>query len=166
MIPDSRIFDIAQACLDAVVAHYLTEAVDLPDRQYVSNGLPAFDCEQITVHVENTFGITGTPLGENPTDQYRDAGHAMRAGVFAITIIRCVPMLDDDGNAPTVAREVTASQAIYADAVLVLNALIVAEGNGDLPGCGAIVFRSWTNENPQGGYGGGTLRVSISLAGL
>lgn len=166
MIPESRIFDIAQACLDAVVAHYITEGVVLPDRQYVSNGLPAFDCEQVTVHVPETFGITGTPLGENPSDQYRDAGHAMRAGIFAVTIVRCVPTIDDNGQPPAVALEVTASQVIYADAVLSLNALIVAEGAGDLPGCGSVVFRSWTNENPQGGFGGGTLRVAISLAGL
>lgn len=166
MIPADRIYALATACLDAVVAHYITEGVELPERRYVANGLPAFDCEQVTVFVENTVGITGTPTVENPTEWFRDAGHAMRAGIFAVSIIRCVPTMDDEGNPPPVAEENESSQLIYADTVLVLNALIAAEEAGDLPGGGSVVFRGWTNENAQGGLGGGTLRASISLAGI
>lgn len=166
MIPASRIFDIADACLDAVVAHYAEKAVELPERRYVANGLPAFDCEQVTVFCESTSGISGSPAIEVATEQFRDAGHAMRLGVFAVSIIRCVPTLDDEGDPPTVADENESSALIYGDAVLVLNALIAAEEAGQLPEHGSIVFRGWTNENAQGGLGGGTLRAAISLAGL
>lgn len=166
MIPGDRIYALALACLDAVIAHYITEGVELPERRYVANGLPAFDCEQVTVFCENTVGITGTPTAENPTEWFHDAGHAMRAGIFAVSIIRCVPVLDDDGDPPPVAEENTSAALIYGDAVRVLNALIAAEAAGDLPGGGSVVFRGWTNENAQGGVGGGTLRAAISLAGI
>lgn len=166
MIPADRIKAIADAMLAAIVFHYIEEGVDLPARQYVANGLPAFDCEQVTVFCENTVGIQGSPLAEFPSEQFRDAGHAMRAGIFAVTIIRCVPMLDDDGDPPAVEAEDESAALIYGDAVRALNALIGAEERGDLPGCGSVVFQRWTNENAQGGLGGGTLRVAISLAGL
>lgn len=166
MIPAGRVKAIADALLTAVVAHYAEEGVELPERRYVANGLPAFDCEQVTVFCENTVGITGTPLGENPTEWLRDAGHAMRAGIFAVSIIRCVPTLDDEGDPPSVEAEDESAALIYADAVRVLNALVAAEVAGELPEHGSIVFRGWTNENAQGGLGGGTLRASISLAGL
>lgn len=164
MIPASRIFAIADACLDAVVAHYIAAGVSLPARQYVANGLPSFDCEQITVFVENTYGIQGSPLAENPAAQLRDAGHAMRAAVFAITIVRCVPVLDDEGDPPSPADESASAAEIYADATLCLNALVAAEVAGGLPGCGSVAFLQWRNENAQGGLGGGTLRVAVSLS--
>lgn len=166
MIPADRIKAVCDALLDAVVAYYAEQNVTLPDRRYVANGLPAIDCEQLTVFCESTVGITGTPLGENPTEWFRDAGHAMRAGIFAVTLNRCVPVLDDDGDPPPVTDEDTSSAEIYGDAVMVLNALIAAEEAGQLPEHGSIVFRGWTNDNAEGGIGGGTLRVSISLAGL
>lgn len=171
MIPSTRIFEIAEACLAAVVAHYTTEGADLPARQYVANGLPAFDVtedgecdEQVTVFCEATYGIQGSPLIENPEAKLADLGHAMRAGVFAITIVRCVPTLSDELAIPTVEAENESAAVIYEDAVLMLNALIVAERAGALPGCGSVAFLRWQNENAQGGVGGGTLRVAISLS--
>lgn len=170
MIPADRIFDIATACLEAVEAHYGSEGYDLPARRYVANGLPAFDLtedqecdEQVTVFCESTYGIQGSPLIEDPREQLADAGHAMRAGIFAITVVRCVPTIDDSTAIPTVAEENASSQEIYADAVLTLNALVAAQRAGELPGCGSITFLRWTNENAQGGVGAGTLRVAIAL---
>lgn len=173
MIPPSRLFDIAQACLDAVVAHYASEGYDLPSRQYVANGLPAFDAtedgdcdEQVTVYVESTYGIAASPLIEAPEPLLPEAGHALRAGVFVITIVRCVPTIEEHGHGtiPTPADETASAQQIYEDAVLTLNALIAAERAGELPGCGSVVFLRWQNENAQGGVGGGSLRVAISLS--
>lgn len=171
MIPTGRLYDVAEACKTAVVAYYTAQAETLPDRRYVANGLPAFDLtdegdcdEQFTVFVENTYGISGPPLLEDPNAQLGDAGHAMRAATVALTIVRCVPTIDDSGSIPTVAEEEASAEQIYADAVLMLNALIVAERAGDLAGCGSVTFLRWTNENAQGGVGGGTLRVAISLS--
>ncbi len=173
-IPASRIFDIAAACLQAVVDHYATEGADLPARQYVANGLPAFDMteggecdEQVTVFVESTYGIGGDPIIEDPRHQFPDLSHAMRAGVFAVTIVRCVPMIDDSSGNPVIPspeEETESAALIYEDAVLMLNALVEAERAGELPGCGSVSFMRWTNENAQGGVGGGTLRVAISLS--
>ena len=173
MIPADRIYAIAEALLAAVEAHYLdpTIAADLPGRRYVANGLPAFDAtddgecdEQLTVFCETTYGIQGSPLLENPEARLADLGHAMRAAVFAVTIVRCVPTLSDQGTLPTVEAENESSSLIYEDAVLMLNALLVAERAGDLPGCGSVAFLRWQNENAQGGVGGGTLRVVVSLS--
>lgn len=166
MIPPDRIYAIADACLDAVVAHYATLGTELPARQYVANGTPAYDCEQLTVNVESTAPITGSPLNEIASDLIRDAGHAMRSGLYAVTILRCIPTLDDEGDPPPVTDEAASSALIYADAVNVLNALIAAEIAGEIPGHGSVVFRGWQSVEPQGGLGGGILRVSISLAGL
>lgn len=171
MIPASRIYDIAAACLAAIEDWYTTEGADLPDRRYVANGLPAFDLteeqdcdEQVTVFCEATYGIQGSPLVENPSEILADLGHAMRAGVFAVTIVRCVPTIDDQQTIPTVDEEDASARQIYEDAVHMLNALVAAERAGDLAGCGSVTFLRWTNENAQGGVGAGTLRVAISLS--
>ena len=174
MIPTTRLCDVAQACLDAVVDYYTAEGQDLPERRYVANGLPAFDatdeghCDgQLTVFVEATYGIEGNPLQENPNALLGDAGHAMRAAVLAVTIIRCVPTVGGEGHSPQIpsaAEETASAREIYEDAVLMFNALLSAERAGTLPGCGSVAFLRWVNENAQGGVGGGTLRVAVSLS--
>src|SRR5688572_8547210 len=52
----SRLYDMAAAALTAVHTYH---DGTLPERQFVSAGPPAWDCELLAVHVERTEGYEG-----------------------------------------------------------------------------------------------------------
>lgn len=159
--PATRVFDVASALLDAVVANHGGE---LPDRRYVSAGAPAWDCELVSTWCESTSGVDGGTTIDTLDAHTGSAGHTMRSGVFVVTIARCTPAIPDGRDFPTVANEETAAAALYEDAQRTLNALIEAERDGDLPGCHGIAFLGWSFVGPEGGFVAGELRVLVALS--
>ncbi len=163
--PD-RIWLLAQAVRDAIHVGYAVEGVPLPDRQFVSPGLPAWDCELLAVQAERTFGHAGNLATEVLEPQLPAAGHALRGVTCAVWLIRCVPTIHDDGSnvtVPSVTEEEAAAAVILRDAQLLLNVLVAAQRAGDLPSCSGVAFEQWTNVGPQGGLGGGVLRVRLMV---
>lgn len=160
-IPVDRSFNAAQALLDAVVAHYATVAVDLPERQYVTDGTPAWDCEQLTVQMERTFN--GLP--DQPTVAPLDC-LLVRTAIFVIELVRCIPVVEDElGNAVVpAADEISASaRRILGDQALIVNAVVGAQRAGELAGCRGLTIVDWENAEPQGGLGGGRQRIYWQL---
>lgn len=166
--PISRLWDLATAVLTAVEDGYATEGVDLPDRTFVSYGPPLVDCPLLAVHVERVYGIEGNVAAEALQPIASAAGHTMRAATFVIVLVRCVPVVAEDGLAdvriPTSDEEDNAALEILSDAQLVLNSLVAAERAGDLPGCHSIVYESWIPIVAEGGLAGGATRVRIGVA--
>lgn len=164
-VPLSRLFDLALALLTAVEDGAAAEGVTLPARRYVAHMLPSADCDQLTVHVERTFGYEGALEAEQLLPQYARAGHALRGATYVVQLWRCVPALDDNGNPPTAAALQASAQEIDADAVLLVNSVLAAERAGDLPGCSGVAIENWTPLTASGGLGGGELRVRVTLGG-
>ena len=159
--PATRIMDVCEDLRDAVVTYH---GGTLPDRQFVSAGAPAWDCELLAVWCETTIGVEGSPELEGLSAASAGAAHTMRAGTFVVTLTRCAAQMDDSGKPPTEAEEETAATELYGDAQRTLNALIEAERAGDLPSCHGIAFSSWTVIGPDGGYVAGELRVQVALS--
>lgn len=163
--PVSRIFDVCGDLLGAVVARH---GGTLPDRQYVSAGTPAWDCELLATWCETTSGIDGDPGGEAAQSLRRHAAHAMRAGTFVVTLVRCTPavpdVVGDEMVLTDVADEESAAQTLYEDAQAILNALVAEEKEGGLTSCNGLVFQGWSYLGPEGGLVAGELRVRIGLA--
>jgi len=80
---------------ESVVDHYLTKTdVPLPPRRYWTIGSTAHDCEQIVLAVQQMFlGTADTPLGTTLCN-------GPRSVTFTIEVIRCVPTLNNRGQAP------------------------------------------------------------------
>lgn len=163
--PD-RIWLLAQELRDVIVAGYALAGVDLPERQFVSPGLPAWDCEILAVQLERTFGIAGNLATEIIEPQLPQAAHAMRGATFAVHLIRCVPTLHDDGTnvqVPSVTEEEAAAKVIYTDVQMLLNVIVAGQRAGDLPGCSGVAFEAWQTVGPQGGLSGGYLRLRLMV---
>lgn len=157
---------MANAVKAALEAGYAAAAVDLPERVFISPGLPAWDCELLAVQVEASIGHEGDIASEVLQPRLPGAGHAMRALRVALHMIRCVPTIDsvaDEPVVPTEAEEEDAAETILIDAQLMLNCLVAAQRAGDLPGCSGLVFEQWQNVGPEGGLGGGILRLRVGL---
>ncbi len=153
-----RIYTACTALLDAVVNHH---GGDLPSRQLVSAGMPAWDCELVAVWCERN------PAQESTQRHQAAPGWAMRAGTFVATIVRCTPAVPE-AHGPTVKlttveQEQAAAQALYGDAQRMQEALVAAVKAGELSGCHSLVFLDWRTVGPQGGMVAGELRVRIGL---
>lgn len=161
--PD-RIFQVASAVKLAIIDGFADALVDLPDRAYVTYGLPAHDCAQLAVSVETTASTEG-PLGQEIVEPVLGKpGHAMRFARLAITLIRCVPTVNAEGETviiPTADEEEEAAETVLTDAQLLLNVIVAAQRSGDLPRCGGVAFEQWQAITPNGGLGGGILRVRL-----
>lgn len=159
-----RIWLLAQELRDVIRLGYAAAGVDLPERQFVSPGLPAWDCEILAIQLERTFGIAGNLAAEIVEPQLPQAAHAMRGATFAVWLVRCVPTIHDDGtniHVPSVTEEEAAAKIIYSDVQLLLNVIVAAQRAGNLPGCSGLAFEAWQGVGPQGGLSGGYLRLRL-----
>lgn len=163
--PPSRIKDVCDDLLAAVILYH---GGMLPDRQYVSAGAPAWDCELVAVWCERTGPYDGEVNAEIASSFLPSAAHSLRYGTFVVTIVRCTPAIPDSSGGkivlPTVVQEEAASTLLYEDAQRTVNALLEAEKAGALPGCHGISFIDWRVLGPSGGMVAGELRARIGLA--
>lgn len=145
-----------------------------PERRYVSFGLPALDCEQLTVHV---FGVRKDETaysGSPDPGSLRRKGHplpAINMLDLVITIAReCYPgpVGPAGGNSvPDVPDLVEASQMLHADGWQLWNAVNDAVRAGVLYGaCQFVSLLPMQPLGPEGNFAGWTLPVSVNLDGF
>lgn len=160
-LPADRVYLVARAVLDAVVDHYATEGVDLPERRYVSDGpMVAWDCEQLVVYVERTFP------GLADVEQPRVVdGLEVRSAVMQAEIVRCSPTIDDENavNFPDPAEIEASAMLTLADAVLLPAAIRAAYKAGELGCCHDVVIGGWAGLGPMGSLVGGRAQITMQL---
>lgn len=154
----------------AVLAHVeeaLTEGGAAPiSTAYVALGEVAWDdcCGQLVVAIERVYR-TVEPFPSEATSDVRCAGLLIAVDVV-VELLRCLPVLDDSGNAPTPEALDAAYEPIYRDSALVWNALASADLLGD-DGYGDPVWdRANLNQTwiaPQGGCIGTETRVTLGI---
>lgn len=155
---------LANTVLSAVVNGWDGGAEPLPERQYVTVGEVAWDCEEVVVSIERTFGYAGDLSVDFNQPLTRGFSFALRGVTLAIWIVRCFPAFEDDaGDPPTTTAIEAATQPIATDSGAILSALIDSQKAGELAGCDGLVFENWTVEGPQGGMAAGVLRVRIGF---
>lgn len=164
MIPASRTNDLARALLVAVIDYYQEVNVALPPRRYISSGVPALDCEQLTIHAERAFPNNGDITAQTAQPITMDVGHSLRTMTYVISLWRCAPTIGDSGLPPAVAEEEAAAALVHADSIHLFNALLDAEDEGGLPlGCNVLAILDWVAVGPEGGLVGGYLSVWVGL---
>lgn len=162
----------ARSLLGVIEDGYAERGVELPERRYVSAGPPPGDAVGglLTVHLERTFSYTTFPneLATALVNVGRGMA-AVRGATFVVTLYRPVPMPEGGGaegygevELPSVEREEDAAMLIIGDADHLLK--IVAEAvvaGTEIGGCAQSSIGGYQNLAPQGGLGGGTLRVTL-----
>lgn len=152
-----RVWQTASTALDVVTA----ALVSPPTRQYVAIGTPALDCEQVVVSIDRVHGHQG-PVSTEDTAALRCL--VMRAVELSIWVLRCAPVLADDGTPPSVDALNASSQEIAADPATILQALLDAYKDGTLGSSWGVAFLDARALTPQGGLAGWQQRVRYDLS--
>lgn len=158
--PD-RLYDLAAAVLDVAVAALVESDAGCPDRRYVADGpAVAWDCEQVVVTVEGTFGHGGDVSSET-TEPIRCLW--MRGARLGIWVTRCAPTMDDNGNPPPAAEVDANARAVLADPQVLADAVVAAYKDGQLVDVPGLSLEQWQGIGPEGGLTGGVLFVRADL---
>jgi hypothetical protein len=95
------LFVLGKQLLDLTVEQLTNLGTVVPDRQYVAPGADvAFDCEQITVRLTR---IIANFQGADNVYPMQTHKKQRKTAEFFVTLVRCVPTLNEDGSAPSVA---------------------------------------------------------------
>lgn len=155
---------VADALLAAALAGIAqtTTGVAPPSRVLVVHGQPAWDCEQLTVHLET---VTHAPTDD---DVIRQHCQIVPKPTWVITLIRCVPGLQEGTDPiPSTTDLDTSAGSLLVDLWALLTELYDRiAANTLIPGhidpcdltVGDVVY-----VGPEGGYGGWEVRV-IAIA--
>ncbi len=167
------LFDAAMRILDvAVEALDNQDTIDAgllgaPARQYVADGLPAFDCEQVTVHLPGLSEEITSPLSPNPATGSRHVVGRINLVTFVTTVVRCVPVSDTTTPPPAAAIENSARQ-IYSDwwglwAMFYWRARDNTLLGGDR--CEIRRFQASHIVDPSGEFGGSLISLQLQIDG-
>lgn len=160
----SRFYDLASDLLTAVETIFASvdpDPVALPTRRYVANGVPALDApDQLTVQVARPY--LGRPGREDAS--IPRGGAFTKTVELSVMLTRCVPVLKDDGTAPTVAKLDASAQEILRDGSLLFDGLTRVIARGELfDTCEDVALGPMVPYGPEGGSGGWVLTVAVQL---
>lgn len=118
----------ADYLLETVRDHYAAGGVALPERQHLVAGDPrefAWDCEQLTVSLQ---GIGWGPATDSGSRSVRTGSPASvgatRHAILAVTLVRCTPMMSDDGTPPSATALDAAGREFMRDAGLMSQSMV------------------------------------------
>lgn len=162
----SAVLDVSAQSLDSLTAHGLSGA---PARRYVAPGLPAFDCEQLTVYAALLSEAPTSPLSPAPQSGSRQTSGRVNVASFLVSVVRCDIPVSGDRGAPSVDGLEAAAEQIYGDGWSVWNGLWWSFRNGLLLGDDRCSIRSMTAGHPldpQSGFGGWNVELKVQLPGF
>lgn len=153
--------NLLDVILERLVSGYEQAGVPLPDRRYWTLSAPAADCEQAVVYFNQAY--IGPPGDEASEPQNCNSP---RTAQIDIQILRCIPGMNTGprAKAPT-AEQIEAGSRLQAiDAWLLLDLSSNFDTwEGELPGRGLGVIATVDAGEPQGGYQGCTLHLTVAI---
>lgn len=161
-----RILQVAVDALDSPVA-LDAGLLGAPGRQYVADGLPAFDCEQVTVHLPGLLEEITSPLSPGPATGQRHIVGRINLANFVTTVVRCVPV-SDTTIPPSEAKIETSARQIYSDWWGLWAAFYWHAREGTLLGgdrCEVRRFQASHNVDPSGAFGGSIVNIQLQIDG-
>lgn len=165
----SRIWDVAEALLDAVSDAFATSA-DPPTYRWIADGsIPTLDFgleDSLVVMwdgIRTGLAAEGLAGGEaSAAARGLDQGSTLSA-TYSIYVWRPAPMPDDAGNGPSIDEIMDAARRQQDDAFLVAQTLVAGFGDGTILGsCGDA---NLLDQSPfgDGGVEGSRLRIAVGL---
>lgn len=164
MSDNTKLADTAAALLQVCVDGLTTAGLTVPERQYVSSGSVAYDCEQLVVTLERLY--PAVPFQDDPGAPVLRMT-LLRAATLGVHLVRCIPTLSDGPRGdvfPTPADLDASGMALLTDA-LVLPKVITTAWRADtfLGTCDQMGIREVLPAEPDGGFGGTICRVDVQL---
>lgn len=170
------IFEIAETILNGVVAHYAAktdaEVEPLPARRYVNAGDPAllaWDCEQLTVSLQGVgFGQAADASPLAPQVGPSAGVFAVRHAILEVSLVRCVPGPDDNGNPPSDLVLYEAGATFMRDCGMLSQALveIASRIRQDLQPEGKVTAGEVVPAGPEGSFVAAVGLFQVSALGL
>jgi hypothetical protein len=136
-----------------------------PERSFVTFGEPALDCcPQLTVTVDALSEMATQPAGLAAGTRHRSA--RLSQALLIVTLVRCVPIPDENGDPPPVAELAASAQQLHADGWALWNRIynLLAAG-ALLSACSHVDWDGMRRLGPQGGCAGWRLTLRIRLDG-
>jgi hypothetical protein len=160
------LLDLLSASVEALdtIPDYEALLEGSPERAFVSPGVPAFDCcPQLTVHGVGVLDAATSPAGLQSGK--RCAGRKPLVAM-AVTITRCIPVMNSDGVWPLPADMEEAAAQLNADAWALWNHLFNLWCADQLfTFCNGVFWDGLRSIAPQGGCGGWVLNLRVALDG-
>jgi hypothetical protein len=156
---------LAENVLDAAGDILATTGSPEIERAFVSHGPPALDCcNQLAVHIAQ-IGEAATQLGASILQPgLRHETGRVNLTALMITITRCHPVLDDEGDPPSPEELTEAAAMLNADAWALWSQLYRLKD--DLfAACDLVFFDASVPLPPQGGCAGWVMQVRFELPG-
>lgn len=152
---NSFVVEFMEKVLQTVVDEFAAAGVDLPARRYITFAVPAADCDQVTVALQQLYlGPPGLPATE-PTPC-----SAPTSAVLRIEILRPVPIPTDSSlSVPVIELKASAYQQIR-DAEILLQSVSRMCG-GTWGGMG--VFADVTMGAEQGAFAGPVMNLTAGV---
>lgn len=159
VISDPEARAVIAASLLSQAAGALTSA---PARQLVSQGPPAWDCEQLVVWLQR---VRPRLIG----GQTKCA--VVLVAEYHIGILRCVPTMRNDGTPPAAADLTSSATGLYTDAAEIQQELLANWLDGTLLAsvshptpCQIVTVGDLTALAPAGGFAGWDFTLTIQLS--
>ena len=109
------LYEIAQDVLEVAEEALGTTTAGVPARSYVSPAEPAYDCEQLTVHVAGLFEAGTSPQAPSlAPGKRRKLGNVILV-TYNVLVLRCGPYPESDGSPPPAAEYELASAKVLED---------------------------------------------------
>jgi hypothetical protein len=147
--------DFLDAVLARVIEVYEEYNVDLPSRRFWTMGEPAIDCEQLSVSFIQMY--LGLP-GDQASQPQRCT--QPRTAVLSIAVSRQIPVVGNNGKAPTGEKIQEGSEIAAVDCYLFME-LIRRLDQWEDGEYGMGVIATVEAGNPEGGYE--TVRMQVSM---
>jgi hypothetical protein len=144
----------------------------VPPRSYVAHGIPAIDCEQLTVSIYTVPQADTSPRALPLDRQFKVTKFGSLNLVFlTVQLVRCYPPPTAGGrqsNLVTRVAELTAfAQTINADGWQLWNGLQTAKRLGAFAGvCREFALDPLLPIQPQGGFAGWAIPIEVQLDGF
>lgn len=152
---------LAQTLLDQLKDQLVLQGITLPEMVYLAPGAEvAFDCEQLTVHLTriiSNYSGTDTPFPQP---------HAtlMNSAEFYATMVRCVPVVSDDGSPPEAADQTAAAQVLMRDARAIKRGMeMLQQKHLVVPRNVPVTIGPLNTVGPSGGFAAVTCSYTVQL---
>lgn len=146
---------LAEDLLATAVDALTCSGIEPPDRQLVTHGLPAWDCEQISVHVD--------PAIWAPLDTRQQTCQIVPRITLNLTVVRCWPT-QEGRQAPTATTITDAAAAMNADLWVLMRTFARHQADGTLfegVSCQSTKLGPISTLQPSGGFAAWQMAVIV-----
>lgn len=175
MAPDLRTYTVAETLLQCANDALADTIGGQPDRACVIAGALAWECicgGELTVAITNNYTSSNfpTPSASTATSFKSRCGEPIIVYNMTITMLRCVPLGDDQGNPPSCEALTAYALATVQDAAAIRDGILccLADLVRSKDSHGTPMITGFTAQNqdfvgPAGACGGSSMAIQIGL---